>query len=128
MIPISRIAVVSLPLLAALSVLTPTISLAGPPADVRQGQKLFARCAGCHSADTTMGPGLNGIVGRTAGTQAGYRYSTAMRRAGLVWDQATLQAFVRSPQSVVKGNKMAFGGLASDRDAADVVAYLAARK
>jgi cytochrome c len=63
-------------------------------------------------------------VGRPAGTYPGFRYSSAMRKSGLTWDAATLTEYLRTPDKVVPGTKMAFAGLASDEDLANVIAYL----
>ena len=66
----------------------------------------------------------SGVVDRPAGTYPGYRYSSAMRRSGLVWDEATLIKYLRGPDKVVPGTKMAFAGIEGDQDLADLVAYL----
>jgi cytochrome c len=92
------------------------------------GKQIFVRCAACHSigehAGAGIGPSLNGIVGRKAGTVPGYRYSSAMRRAGVTWDAATLAAFLQAPSKVVPGTRMTFQGLSKPEDEADVIAYL----
>ncbi len=92
------------------------------------GQKLFTQCSACHAvgpdAQNSVGPVLNGVVDRPAGTYPGYRYSSAMRRSGLVWDEATLIKYLRGPDKVVPGTKMAFAGIEGDQDLADLVAYL----
>ncbi len=97
-------------------------------ADAQRGQKLYGQCAVCHARGGSMGPDLAGVIGRKAGSVAGYRYSTAMRAAGFVWTEAKLRAFLRNPRGVVPGNKMPYGGLPTDRDADDLVAYLAGRR
>jgi len=73
-----------------------------------------------------LGPSLAGIIGRKAGTEAGYSYSAAMKQSGLVWDLKTLDAYLTDPQKVVPGNKMPFPGLKTDHDRTDVIAYMAA--
>jgi cytochrome c len=96
--------------------------------DAAAGEKVFAQCAACHtvgaSAQNSVGPVLNGVVGRAAGTYPGYRYSSAMRKSGLTWDEATLKQYLRGPDKMVPGTKMAFPGLSSDDDLANVIAYL----
>ncbi|HEV7435851.1 MAG TPA: cytochrome c family protein [Pseudorhizobium sp.] len=98
--------------------------------DASAGEKVFAKCKACHvvDADTNkIGPSLNGVVGRTAGTHEGFRYSKAMTEAGesgLVWNDETLTAYLRDPKGYIKGNKMAFVGLKKDEDLANVIAYL----
>ena len=102
--------------------------------DAALGKKVFNRCMACHEAATDrdkVGPHLMGVVGRTAGTAESFqsRYSQAMKdagAAGLVWDEANLAAYLKAPKLKVPGNKMAFGGLTSDDDIANVIAYLKA--
>jgi cytochrome c len=96
--------------------------------DATAGAKVFGQCAACHAvgpaAQNSVGPVLNGVVGRAAGTFAGYRYSSAMRKSGLTWDEATLTQYLHGPDKLVPGTKMAFPGMANDKDVADVIAYL----
>jgi cytochrome c len=96
--------------------------------DAAAGAKVFAQCSACHSvgadAQNNVGPVLNGIVGRAAGTFSGYRYSSAMRKSGLTWDEATLKRYLRGPDQVVPGTKMAFAGITSDEDLTNLIAYL----
>ena len=97
-------------------------------ADPRRGQRLYGACTACHAGSGSMGPDLVGVVGRKAGSRPNYRYSPALRGAGFIWTPAKLRAFLRDPATTVPGNRMPFGGLESDRDADDVVAYLAGRR
>ena len=99
--------------------------------DAEAGAKVFKKCAACHAvgegADHKVGPALNGIVGAPAGAVAGFRYSTAMvaaGEAGLIWDDATLAAFLTKPKDVVAKTKMSFPGLKKDEDLLNVIAYL----
>lgn len=84
-------------------------------------------CASCHvmdkSKDRRLGPNLYGVVGRMAGTQAGFNYSTAMKNSGFVWTPEKLDAFLAAPQSVVPGNRMSYPGI---RDPASRMAIIAA--
>ena len=94
-----------------------------------RGQELFARCSACHAADrplTKVGPHLVGVFGRTAGSLDGFPYSEALMDSGLVWDDATLAAFLHNPRELVPGNRMAFVGMRDDADVAAVIAYLRA--
>ena len=97
-------------------------------ADATKGAQIFKKCAVCHAigpnATTKVGPELNGIVGRPAGSIADYPYSDAMRNAGLTWDEATLRTYIHNPKAVVKGTKMAFPGIKGDSDVDDLIAYL----
>lgn len=104
--------------------------LAGTPAvaqDAQAGAIVFRRCAVCHSTTGTIsvGPPLNGVVGRAAGVVPRYTYSKAMTSRGLVWDQATLDKFLTRPQAVVPGTRMGFAGLADAKERQDLIAYLA---
>ena len=111
----------------------PSIMLAGlmiggsaKAADVQQGKTLFqAECAACHIAGPGgLGPSLEGVVGRKAGSLPGFRYSVSMRRSGLTWTPQTLTAFVIAPQDLVKGTRMTFEGVKAPSDAAAIVVYL----
>jgi cytochrome c len=92
------------------------------------GAVVFRKCMGCHqvglNAQHSVGPILNGTIGRPAGTHPGYNYSPATRNSGLVWDEQTLMRYLRSPRDLVPGTRMAFAGLKDDRDIASVIAYL----
>ncbi|MFU0506775.1 c-type cytochrome [Pseudaminobacter sp. NGMCC 1.201702] len=98
--------------------------------DAAAGEKVFNRCKACHVADTDqnkVGPSLKGVIGKTAGTHEGFKYSPAMVKAGeggLVWNDETLAEFLRAPKTMVKGTKMAFAGLKKDDEIANVIAYL----
>lgn len=102
---------------------------ASQAARVEAGRKLFARCAGCHqvgpNAGTIFGPQLNGVLGRKAGGVDGYAYSPALKASNFVWDEQNLAAFIRDSEKVVPGNKMRFMNFMSERQAAEIVAYLA---
>lgn len=99
--------------------------------DAAAGEAVFQRCTGCHSigedAEHRMGPALNGVLGRTAGTAEGYNYSAAMvaaGAAGLVWTHATLRQFLLAPRAYVEGTKMSFPGLRSSAEIENLLAYL----
>lgn len=106
-------------------VIAPPASSAWADGALEKGQKLFARCSACHSAteQNKVGPGLLGVVGRSAGTAEGYSYSAAMKSSGLTWDVGSLDAFLKSPSGVVKGTRMSVS-IPKDQDRADVIAYL----
>lgn len=99
--------------------------------DAAAGEKLFAKCRACHAvgegAKNKVGPELNALIGRTAGTVEGFKYSPAMMKAGeagLVWDETTLAQYLADPKGFVKGTKMAFAGLKKDDELANMIAYL----
>jgi len=115
-------------MLRSLSIATSlTLALAGAHAqDAAAGGMAFQQCAECHSptgADNA-GPGLKGIVGRRAGGKDGFIYSPAMKKSTLVWDDKTLDAYLKDPRAVVPGTSMAYGGDDDAKERADLVAYL----
>jgi cytochrome c len=94
-------------------------------ADAEHGKALFAPCAACHTdRGDSLGPSLKGVVGRKSAALDDFRYSNAMKRANLVWDEDNLRAYIRDPQGKVKGNRMPYGGMSSAGDIDDVIAYL----
>ena len=105
-----------------------SVSAVHAEGDAKAGATIFAQCSACHAvgagAQNNVGPVLNGVVGRPAGSFPGYRYSSAMRKSGLTWDEATLTQYLHGPDKLVPGTKMAFPGVASDKDVADVIAFL----
>jgi cytochrome c len=115
----SRIAIASAMLVAA------SAARAGDPA---AGEAVYRKCRACHqlgeAARNSVGPELNGILGRPAAGVEGYSYSAVMRGSGLTWDEASLRAFIRSPREVVPGTKMAFAGVKDETDLDNVVAFL----
>lgn len=96
------------------------------------GAKLFAtRCASCHwdpnkpGEQQRLGPSLKGVVGRTAGTLAGYaRYSKAMKAHGKPWTEASLDTYLENPRKTVPGTNMIYPGLKKPEERAAVIAYL----
>jgi cytochrome c len=98
---------------------------AGDPA---AGQRTFAICRACHQigpgAKNSVGPVLNGVVGRKAGTVEGYNYSDANKNSGLTWDQATLAEYLKNPRAKLPGTKMTFAGLSREQDIENVIAFL----
>jgi cytochrome c len=96
--------------------------------DVGAGEKVFLKCRACHQigegAKDAVGPVLNGIVGRKAGTYPDYAYSDANKNSGITWDEATLKEYLKNPRAKIPGTKMIFPGLAKQEDIDNVVAYL----
>jgi cytochrome c len=98
-------------------------------ADPVHGKEVFLTCAACHSdKPDAIGPSLRGVVGRKSGSLDDFRYSNAMMRANLTWDDPTLRAYIKDPQAEVRGNRMPFGGLTDPKDIDDLIAYLATYK
>jgi cytochrome c len=96
--------------------------------DAAAGEKVFLKCKVCHQigegAKNAVGPVLNGVVNRTAGSYAGYTYSDANKNSGLTWNEATLKEYLKNPRAKVPGTRMIFPGLTKDEDIDDVIAYL----
>ena len=95
--------------------------------DTAKGEKLFKRCAACHSLEAgkkKIGPSLAGVFGRAAGAVEDFKYSKAMVDSGIVWDAETLDKYLERPKKFIPKNKMAFPGLRKVDQRADLIAYL----
>lgn len=99
--------------------------------DIQAGERVFRKCKACHlvgeNAANRVGPHLNDVFGRQAGSLAGFRYSDVMVSAGengLVWDEATIDDFIAKPRAFMKGSRMSFVGLRKADDRVNLVAYL----
>src|SRR4051812_9708435 len=72
--------------------------------DAARGEKLYEQCRGCHAyKGTLVGPPHCGVYGRRAGSVEGFAYSEAMKKSGIVWDEKTLDAYLKAPQSAIPG-------------------------
>jgi len=98
---------------------------AGGIGDPARGQALFEkRCAGCHSlTQNKEGPRLQGVYGRTSGTVEGFAYSAALKKAGVIWDDESLEKWLADPDVLIPGNDMDFL-VAKAQERRDVVSYL----
>jgi cytochrome c len=97
--------------------------------DAAAGEAAFVQCKVCHSVEegkVTLGPSLHKVIGRTAGSIAGYSYSTAMKSSGITWTEDKLFAYLEKPQAMVPGTKMSFAGYPDPQKRADVIAWLKA--
>lgn len=99
--------------------------------DPGAGAEVFEQCSGCHQvgqgAENRIGPHLNGLFGRRAGSVADFRYSKSFQRAGaggLEWHAETLDVFLSNPRAMTTGTRMSFRGLEDPDDRANVIAYL----
>ena len=118
----------SAPRRCGLASLALVVALQGQPAaaaaDAGHGAQVYKTCALCHSFERNgAGPKHAGVFGRTAGTVPDYRYSPALARSGIVWNDATLDKWLADPQALVPGTKMFFN-VDSAQDRADVIEYL----
>jgi cytochrome c len=99
--------------------------------DAKVGEEVFRACKACHrvgsGASNSIGPHLNGIFGRVAGTVDGAKYSEGMIRAGrdgLVWDADSLDLYIENPKNFVSKTRMNFAGMPSEEDRSHLLAYL----
>jgi cytochrome c len=96
--------------------------------DLAAGERSFLKCRACHQVGETarnaVGPVLNGLFGRTAGTVPGYTYSEANKNSGIVWSEETFAVYIRNPRARIPGTKMAFAGITNDQEIKDLTAYL----
>ncbi len=110
---------------ACMIVALPTVASAQDP---EAGKKMFKKCAPCHAvgpgAKNKVGPHLNGLNGRAAGSVQGFKYSDAMKNSGITWDQATFAEYIANPKERIPGNKMVFPGIKDEIDRDDLFAYV----
>ncbi len=99
--------------------------------DIAKGETVFKRCSACHAigegAKNKVGPKLNGIIGRGAGSAADYNYSNAMKKAGedgQIWTAEELRDFLSAPKKKIPGNKMASAGVSKAEDLDNLIAYI----
>lgn len=97
--------------------------------EASRGQRVFnTQCRACHTLEkdgaSAAGPNLHGVFGRKAGTGGGYDSSDAMKKSGIVWDDATMAEYNRDPKGKVPGTKMLYNGVKNAGQLADLVAYL----
>jgi cytochrome c len=97
--------------------------------DAGAGEQVFRRlCLPCHDvgpeAKTKLGPPLNGIDGRKAGTFEGYNYSEANKSSGITWNEGDFPSYIRAPMQAMPGTRMAFVGIKNDKDIVDLWVYL----
>ncbi|MGL3827351.1 c-type cytochrome [Candidatus Pelagibacter communis] len=96
--------------------------------DVNAGEKIFKKCAACHSINqggaNKIGPALYNVVGRKIGGVADYKYSKAFVEYGKEWNFEELNGFLIKPSKWIKGTKMAYAGLRKEEDRASIIKYL----
>jgi len=102
---------------------------AGLAQDAAAGEQVFRRmCSPCHDigegAKVKLGPPLNAIDGRTAGSFEGFNYSPANKGSGITWNHDSFTKYIRAPMQEMPGTRMAFVGIKNDNDIANLWAYL----
>ena len=96
--------------------------------DLKSGEKVFKKCAACHSivkgGKNNIGPALYNVVGRKVGAVDDYKYSKALAAYEKDWTFEELNGYLIKPAKWIKGTKMAFAGLRKEKDRASVILYL----
>ena len=96
--------------------------------DALSGEKIFKKCAACHSinkgGENNIGPALYNVVGRKIGGVSDYKYSKALAAYGKEWNFEELNGFLIKPAKWIKGTKMAYAGLRKEKDRASIIKYL----
>ncbi len=96
--------------------------------DVESGEKIFKKCAACHSivkgGKNKIGPALYNVVGRKVGGVSDYKYSKALAEYNKAWTFEELNGFLLKPTKWIKGTKMAYAGLRKEKDRASIIKYL----
>ena len=96
--------------------------------DVASGEKIFKKCAACHSINkggkNKIGPALYNVVGRAVGGVDDYKYSKTLASYGKEWTFEELNGFLQKPASYLKGTKMSYAGLRKEKDRASIIKYL----
>lgn len=96
--------------------------------DVVAGERVFQQCRSCHQvgvdAKNGVGPILNGLFGRKSGIIAGYNYSDANKKSGIVWDELVFSEYIKDPRAKVPGTKMSYAGLKDEKRITDLTAFL----
>lgn len=97
---------------------------------IKQGRRVFLQCRSCHTLKTgeahLTGPNLYQVFGRSAGQMEGFSFSEALRDSGITWSEETLDQWLERPDTMIKGNTMAYAGLRRPADREALIAYLAA--
>jgi len=96
--------------------------------DVAAGEQSFKKCLPCHSvgagAKNKVGPELNGLDGRKAGTAEGFNYTEANKNSGITWDESVFKEYIKDPRAKIPGTKMVFAGIKNEQEVNDLWAYL----
>ena len=109
----------------------PSIETLLQTADIAAGEKVFAKCAACHTINqggaNGIGPNLYAAMGKPHGHVAGFAYSDALKSVPGNWDWTAMDAWLTSPRKYANGTKMTFAGLGKAEDRANLMAYLNAQ-
>jgi cytochrome c len=109
------------------AVVLTTLADHGVAQDLTVGEAAFRKCQPCHDVGETaknkLGPELNGLDGRKAGTAEGYSYSDSNKNSSIVWSEASFKEYLEDPQAKMPGTKMSFSDK-NDKEIADLWAFL----
>jgi len=96
--------------------------------DIAAGKSSFNKCMACHAigegAKNKVGPELNGLDGRKAGTAADYNYSEANKNSGITWSETVFKEYIKDPKAKIPGTKMVFAGIKNEKEINDLWAFL----
>ena len=110
------------------AVLIAAVSVPAMAQDAQKGKTVFNVCLACHTigpgAQNKIGPELNGLDGRKAGTVANFDYSDANKSSGIVWNEETFEDYIKNPAAKVPGTKMIFPGIKNEQQEKDLWAYI----
>jgi cytochrome c len=103
-------------------------SVPGMAQDAQKGKTVFNICLVCHAigpgAQNKIGPELNGLDGRKAGTVPNFDYSDANKNSGIVWNEETFEDYIKNPAAKIPDTKMTFAGIKNEQQAKDLWAYI----
>jgi cytochrome c len=115
-------------LIFTVALITSAASVPAMAQDVLKGKTVFNVCFACHTigpgAQNKVGPELNGLDGRKAGTVANFEYSDANKSSGIVWSEETFGDYIKNPAAKVPGTKMIFPGIKNEQQVKDLWAYI----
>ena len=96
--------------------------------DAAAGKNSFNKCLACHAigedAKNKVGPELNGLDGRKAGTVPDYNYSEANKNSGITWNEHEFKEYIKDPKAKIPGTKMAFAGIKGEHEIDNLWAYV----
>ena len=109
-----------------LIILSVLLSISVAHADNKvSGERVFKKCVSCHSfTKNKIGPNLSNIIDQKAGIVEGFKYSKAMKNSDIVWNDCSLDSFLKKPRKYIKGTKMRFSGLKKKSHREALIKYL----
>ena len=109
----------------------PIVKTASKATPMERGAKLYKRCRACHTLEEggkhKVGPNLWDIYGAKAGAKEGFNYSKAMAASDIIWDDTTMDAYIKKPSEFMKGGRMSFVGIKKQEDRDALFLYLKAQ-